>query len=238
MKGIILAAGRGRRMGNLTEDNPKCLLKFKGKPLIEWQILAMKKAGILEIGIVTGYKKELLEQYGLHCFHNPEWEKTQMVESLFCAEVWLRSTTCIVSYSDIFYTPKAIVSLKNSLGPIAITYDKNWLQLWTKRFKKPLDDAETFKIDTNGKVLEIGNKTNDPSEIMGQYMGLLKLSPESWPEMNQIRSALSKSENQSLQMTQLLQKIIHKKALNVTGVAYSQKWYEIDSAQDLVYGNN
>ena len=224
-------------MGDLTEENPKCLLKFRGKPLIEWQILAMKKAGIYEIGVVTGYKKELLEKYGLRFFHNPEWEKTQMVESLFCAEVWLRSTTCIVSYSDIFYTPKAIVSLKNSPYPIAITYDKNWLQLWTKRFKTPLDDAETFKIDENGKVLEIGNKTNDPSEIMGQYMGLLRLGPESWPEMKQIRSVLSESEKRSLQMTQLLQKIIHKNKLNVTGVAYSQKWYEIDSAQDLDYAN-
>ena len=60
MKAIILAAGRGSRMKHLTDEKPKCLAKLGGKLLIEWQLEALSAAGINEIAIVTGYKKELL----------------------------------------------------------------------------------------------------------------------------------------------------------------------------------
>ena len=63
MKGLILAAGRGRRMMSLTESVPKCLLEIDGKPLLQRQIEAMKEAGISEIAIVTGYKSNLLKKF-------------------------------------------------------------------------------------------------------------------------------------------------------------------------------
>ena len=64
MKAIILAAGRGSRMGQLTNDKPKCLLMINGKTLIELQITAITNAGIKDIAIVTGYKAEMLKSYG------------------------------------------------------------------------------------------------------------------------------------------------------------------------------
>ena len=60
MKAIILAAGRGSRMKNLTDEKPKCLAKLRGKPLLEWQLTSLREAGIEDIAIVTGYKRELL----------------------------------------------------------------------------------------------------------------------------------------------------------------------------------
>ena len=56
MRAIILAAGRGSRMKKLTEMHPKCLIKFKGKSLLDWQIEAIKKVGIENIALVTGTK--------------------------------------------------------------------------------------------------------------------------------------------------------------------------------------
>lgn len=82
MKAIILAAGRCSRMKDLTDDRPKCLVELRGKPLLEWQLIALRAAGISEIAIVTGYKRELLCNRGLHEFHNPRWADTNMVSSL------------------------------------------------------------------------------------------------------------------------------------------------------------
>ena len=65
MKAIILAAGRGSRMKSLTDEQPKCLIELRGKTLLEWQLGALREAGIAEIGIVTGYKRELLSNRGL-----------------------------------------------------------------------------------------------------------------------------------------------------------------------------
>ena len=60
MKAIILAAGRGSRMKELTEEIPKCLLEVEDKALLDRQIESLRGAGIDEIAIVTGYKRELL----------------------------------------------------------------------------------------------------------------------------------------------------------------------------------
>ena len=57
MKAIILAAGRGSRMGAFTKDKHKCLLKVEGKRLIDWQIEALINCGLKDIGIVTGYRR-------------------------------------------------------------------------------------------------------------------------------------------------------------------------------------
>ena len=65
MKAIILAAGRGSRMKNMTDERPKCLVELGGKPLLEYQLTALRQAGINEIAVVTGYRRELLVGYGL-----------------------------------------------------------------------------------------------------------------------------------------------------------------------------
>ena len=104
MKAIILAAGRGSRMGEATETGPKCLTKLHGTPLLDMQIEALNAAGLSEIAIVTGYMADKLTGRGLHTFHNPYWETTNMLASLTFASAWLRNEECIVSYSDIFTT--------------------------------------------------------------------------------------------------------------------------------------
>lgn len=103
MRALILAAGRGSRMKKLTEKTPKCLLEVQGKALLDWQIEAIRKAGIEEIAIVTGYERELLVNRGLVEFHNERWSETNMVESLFIADFWRKDGPCIVSYSDLIY---------------------------------------------------------------------------------------------------------------------------------------
>ncbi len=60
MKAVILAGGFGKRLRPFTDDRPKPLLEIGGKPIMEWQILWLKKFGIREFVILTGYKKETL----------------------------------------------------------------------------------------------------------------------------------------------------------------------------------
>ena len=58
MQGLILAAGKGTRMGNI--DVPKCMLEINGRPIIKHQIDSFKKNGIEDIFVVTGYKSEMI----------------------------------------------------------------------------------------------------------------------------------------------------------------------------------
>jgi choline kinase len=233
MKAIILAAGRGSRMKSLTDERPKCLVELRGKTLLDWQLGALRNAGVNEIAIVTGYKRELLAGRGLVEFHNPRWAETNMVSSLACAEAWLAAQTCIVSYADIFYDSSAVALLVNCPAPLAVTYDSNWLVSWKERFGDPLLDAETFRLKPDGTLSEIGNKPRSIEEIEGQYMGLLRFTPAAWIEVSRIRADLTDAERDAMHMTETLQKLIDAGRMPVCAVRYDRSWGEIDSAEDL-----
>ncbi len=233
MKAIILAAGRGSRMKHLTEEHPKCLIKLNGKPLIDWQIETIKSAGITEIAIVTGYKNNLLNNRGLVEFFNHRWETTNMVTSLICADSWLNNNDCIVSYSDIFYKKSAIKSLVDNKSNLAITFDPNWEELWSKRFGDPLLDAETFKLKNNKFLAEIGKPPNLLKEIEGQYMGLLKFTPKGWNIFKEAKVNFFSEKSDNVHMTSVLQAIIELNKENITAIPYNDVWGEFDSPEDL-----
>jgi choline kinase len=234
MKAIILAAGRGSRMKDLTNERPKCLVEMRGKVLLDWQLEALREAGISEIAIVTGYKRELLSNRGLVEFHNPRWAETNMVSSLTYAQEWLLAEPSIVSYSDIFYEASAVKSLLSCVASLAVTYDPHWLKLWEKRFGDPLVDAETFRVNSDKTLAEIGNKPNSVQEVQGQYMGLLRLTPEGWGEMLRIRAGLPPAECDRMHMTGTLQRVIEAGRIAVEAIPYELSWGEVDSAEDLM----
>lgn len=233
MRAIILAAGRGSRMKSLTEKHPKCLVKLDGKSLLDGQINSLKEAGIKKIGIVTGYKRESLTKKKLKEFYNEHWKNSNMVFSLTHASDWLSKENCIVSYSDIFYSAQAVRSLIKSTASIAITYDPNWLELWKQRFYEPLDDAETFRLSSKNTLLEIGGKPNTINEIQGQYMGLLRFTPNGWSQVIKYLSTINNKRIDKLQMTEMLQGMIMNFRVSIKAIPYRGFWGEIDSKEDL-----
>lgn len=230
MKGIILAAGRGSRMGQLTETQPKCRTVLHGKSLIEWQLDALHQADIREISIVCGYLAKTFD-FDVQYFHNPRWAETNMVMSLVAADQWLATDTCVVSYSDIVYSADAVERLKSADGDIVMTYDPNWRTLWERRFVDPLSDAETFRLEGN-RVLEIGNRAASLDQIEGQYMGLLRFTPKGWQAVSGFLSARTPEQRDRMDMTLLLQGLIAE-GVEINAVAISDAWYEVDNENDL-----
>jgi len=235
MRAVILAAGRGSRMKGHTENKPKCLVALAGKSLLQRQVESLRSAGIESIAVVTGYRSQSLSSFGLHEFHNHRWTSTNMVSSLRCARDWLCEDECIVSYSDIFYEPSAIISLSRSPYPLTILYDINWRKAWSGRFANPLDDAESFMFDGDSFVFEIGRKVADFRFVQGQYMGLLKFDPHAWSSAESFLSGLSSPAVDKMYMTELLQGLISSATCRVKALPYSGQWGEIDSPQDLAY---
>lgn len=233
MKAIILAAGRGSRMEEMTDDRPKCLVEVRGRSLLNRQIDALRGAGIEDIAIVTGYRREMLATRGLVEFHNARWDETNMVSSLECAAGWLEQGPCLVSYSDIFYPVEAVRRLLDSPARLAVLYDTGWQELWTKRFGDPLIDSETFRLDDAGNVIEIGNRPTALEQVQGQYMGLLRFTPEAWREIQRLRADLPPAQRDAMHMTGTLQKIIQAGRMPVAAVPFSGEWGEVDSLEDL-----
>lgn len=238
MKSLILAAGRGSRMRHLTADRPKGLTPFNGVPLIERQCKSLRDAGATDIGIITGYMAEMFTPYADCTFHNPRWADTQMLTSLSYADAWLSQEPVIVSYSDIFYDAETVRVLAQAKTSLAISFDENWAGQWTGRFDDPLDDAETFRLRAGtGDIRllqEIGGKPRSLDEIEGQYMGLLRFTPEAWAETQVLRSEMPQDQRDWLSMTELLNMLIMR-GMDIQATACVGPWGEIDSVEDLAF---
>jgi len=232
MRAIILAAGRGSRMNSLTEDRPKCLVELDHKPLIRRQIAALRGGGVSTIGIVRGYLGNMINVEDVTYFENPRWRETNMVMSLVAASTWLESDSVVISYADIFYKSDAVLDLVATPGDLVIAYDRGWRSLWARRFADPLSDAETFRTDARGNLIEIGRRTTRIDDIEGQYMGLLKFTPQAWRAVEDVLAGVDAKTRDAMDMTTLLRTLLDS-GFSVGTVGVSGQWGEIDNSGDL-----
>jgi len=231
MKAIILAAGRGSRLGALTDQRPKALVAFNGVPLIERTVRTFRAAGITQIGIVAGYRSDMLAPYADRLFINPLWSTTGIRQSLSTAHEWLDSEPCVVSYGDIFYSPTLVSDLMRKNEDIDLGYDPEAVKLWQQRFENPLDDMERFVID-NARICEIGHHAQSLEQIQGQYMGLFKLTPAGWRALNGQLERLSPEQRDQVDMTSLFSLLIEA-GVRVGGTPTNEPWGEIDCPSDV-----
>src|ERR1700761_6561858 len=233
MRAIILAAGRGSRMGPLGGERPKCLIELEGKSLIERQVAALRGGGVDEIAVVRGYRAEMIDVPGICYFANERWAETNMVMSVFAAASWLRSAPAIVSYADIFYRSELVRDLAAAQGQLVVAYDRDWSRLWRRRFADPLADAETFRADASGRLLEIGGKTDRIEDIQGQYMGLFKLTPAAWCHIEALLNALEPAIRDRLDVTGLLRRLLARDEIAIGTFGAHGQWGEIDNPEDV-----
>jgi len=243
MKGIILAAGEGRRLRPLTEDKPKSMIEFCGMTLLQRQVNVMKECDINDIIVITGYKSDIIDISGVTYYKNEEFEETNMVETLFCAKEELEGEI-IVSYADIIYERNVLQKLIDSKQKISVVIDEKWEKYWNKRFEDPLNDVESLKINSKGNIIDIGQKTRSLEEIQGQYIGLMKFDSEGTKiisdfyhrckeeSKNGSNILNSKIEFKKSYLTDLLQGLIvdgnELKAVFVNG-----GWLEFDTINDF-----
>ena len=232
MRAVILAAGRGSRLGTLSEDRPKCFVELNNKPLIQRQMEALRGGGVSTIGIVRGYLGNMIAFEDATYFENPRWAETNMVMSLVAAAAWLRSDSVVISYADIFYGRDVVRDLASSSGDLVVAYDPGWRSLWTRRFADPLSDAETFRTDARGNLVEIGKRAKHLDEIEGQYMGLLKFTPDAWRAVEAVLSSVDAKARDAMDMTTLLGSLLQS-GFPIRTVGITGQWGEIDSSGDL-----
>jgi choline kinase len=232
MRALILAAGRGSRMLALTEDRPKGLVQLAGRPLLDYQIQALRAGGVTEIAIVTGYRGAQLRPYADRVFENPRWQETNMVRSLTCASEWLEAAPCLVSYADIVVSSRTVADLAAAEADLSISFDPSWLDLWSARFADPLSDAETFQRDADGRLTEIGARPDHLGQVQGQYMGLLKFTPAGWARVRDRLNGPLAHRLDKLDMTSLLADLLAA-GQKITTMPATGHWLEADSADDL-----
>lgn len=172
MRMIVLAAGSGSRMRPLTEDRPKAVIPFLGRPIIDWILTNAAENGLTENVIVGGYRADLLPTGRAQVLPNPDHAGSSVVESLMIAEEWF-GEGFVLSYGDIVYRPEVLRALLASTAEIGVVVDTDWLQYWERRFEDPYEDAVSLRMTPDGTIRSIGQTVSRIEDVQGRFIGLV-----------------------------------------------------------------
>lgn len=234
MRAVILAAGRGKRLGTATDDRPKCLVELAGRSLLDRQLTALRAGGAPDVAVVAGWHAERFDTDRLTVFRNDRWAETTQVESLLAADPWLRAGPVVVSYGDIVYSAETVRALIACPHELAIAYDPGWRAVWERRFAEPLDDAETFRLGEAGLLTEIGGRPRSVAEVEGQYVGLLKFTPPAWALVRAV--VRTEAAVHGADLTGLLRFLLRERGTAIGTTPVSGPWWEFDQPSDIAAG--
>lgn len=236
MQAIILAAGMGRRLGELTKNNTKCMVEVNGVKLIDRVLTYLSHLDLKRIVIVVGYQAENLvnhveNQYGslnIEFVENPIYDKTNNIYSLALAKDKFKEDDTLLLESDLIYEESMLRLLVDNQQPdlaLVAKYEK-----WMDGTMVTIDDdcnilnfisKKEFKqteVDKYYKTVNIYKFSK--SYINNQYLPLL----EAYCQM--------KGNNEYYEEVLRVLTMIDKSSLKALPIG-DEKWYEIDDIQDL-----
>ena len=236
MQSIILAAGMGSRLGALTAETTKCMVKVNEVTLIERLLSQLEDLKLSRIVIVTGYKGKKLQDYiktlGIKTeivfVDNPIYDKTNNIYSLYLARNYLLSEDTMLFESDIIFDDKIIKSLyadKRETLAVVAQYE-SWMDGTVVRLS---DDDEILDV-IPGKDFDYSQKEHY-FKTVNVYKFSKTYSTQFYvPFFEAYIHAVGNNvyyENVLRILTMLDNTGIHAMRLN------GEKWYEIDDIQDL-----
>jgi len=240
MNAIIIAAGSGKRISEDVKDLPKSLLTVNGKPIIAYQIQALKQVGIKNIVVITGIHDEKFGIENVHYIKDHYYNEHDIMGSLMEAKDFLKNDV-LVLYSDIIFELKILKQILDSKGDISIAIDMTWEKMYEGRTEHPKSEAENVQLNKAKKIIKIKKNIKNENNDVGEFLGIVKFSPYGSGLFVKQYEELIKTHVGTFQqapsvfkayLTDMIQELVDSK-IDVEPVIISGKWYEIDTAQDL-----
>jgi choline kinase len=249
MKAIIVAAGRGKRLGVETDGIPKCMVKVGGKSILHWQLEALAAAGVDDVVIVRGYLGDRITPPAgpapkLRFVDNPEWANNNILTSLLYAEAEM-SDGFLFTYSDIVFTREHACRVAAATAPIALIVDRRWRDAYGGRTLHPVSEAELARVTGTGDravVTRVGKRQVSEDEAMGEFSGLARFAPEGAAALRAVwHEALARGLDAPFGAAATLRQSYLSDGLNAVAdrgvtlgaVLVDGGWREIDTEQDL-----
>ncbi len=232
MKAVILAAGRGSRLGSVTGGRPKCLLSFGGRTILDRQIDALLGAGVAEIALVVGHAKQQLiahvhgryegEAGRISFIENPEYADTNNMVSLWLAREWLGDDPFVCLNADVLCHRGVVQRAVEARGDLVVLIDREYRE-------------ETTKVRIEDDRVVALAKTITRANFDGTFVNIATFSAAGG------RTLFAAAEEMFAagQRNQFYNDVLHLLAGRGVAVGYEEigdlPWAEIDDGQDLAY---
>ncbi len=229
MKALILAAGKGERLKELTKDRPKGMVSVGGRPLIDHVLDFLDHPKITEVGIVTGYQPEILESHikaislshnpTISLFRNPHFHEGS-IRTIMTAQDFLDTDFIVLNADHIYPKRMADVYFSQCKGmTIACDFDR---ALTGDDMKIKLDSKRHLtKIRKDLKEFDGGyiGSTFVPKNRLGAYKEVLRASYEIYGKQSNAEAAVGHMAANG--------EVISVADLSNIG------WLEVDTQEDL-----
>jgi phosphoenolpyruvate phosphomutase len=249
-RAILIAAGRGKRLGLHTEDIPKCMVDVAGKPILGWVWDALASVGVTELVVIRGYRGDIVERFvtGLVpraiFVDNHEWETNNVLLSLAHARRYLDRPTYL-TYSDIVFTPGVAAATAASTASIGLVIDRAFRAIYEGRTEHPLDEGEVSDLMPDGSVARVGKRALPAAEAVGEFIGLARLDARGATIVGRTLDQLAQrylgrddapfqraARYRNAYLTDLWQELIDG-GIRIDPILIDGEWREIDTGQDL-----
>lgn len=225
MQAIIMAAGKGSRLGSLTEHLPKSLLEIKGKKLLDINIALLHKYGIWDITIVTGYQDGMFVDAtkgipGITLVYNPFYEFTNVIGSYYMGMKRLHDDF-IYLHADTICDIGIFHELLRADGDIVLPVDT-----------KPCDE-EAMKVRLEDeKIVEI-TKEMPVETAAGEFIGIAKIKKNVIDDLNASTAGVLRDKIFTSYFEGALQRVLDLKRYDVRMIETNGRfWGEVDFLED------
>ena len=235
---IVLAAGRGEELGELTHDRPKTMVQIGTMPLLGHIVSTYNSAGVKDIVVVRGYKKEAINLPSVTYADNDDYARTGELCSLLKGMSACRSSEhgLIVSYGDVLFRKYVVDLLRETEGDLIIVVDTEWR---ASANRNRIADYVRCSVPYSRKhynrtvLLQQMGPDLGADEIHGESTGFLKIAPAAVGIVEQVlHSILSQPGNERANMPVLINELVARK-YPVQAIYTSGNWCDIDSLEDV-----
>jgi len=224
---VILAAGRGLRMGGDTNSLPKCLLSVGGETILQFQLRALRWAGVDDVAIVTGYRAEAVHEEAkgrvAHFFHNADFDSTNSLYSFYCARSFAEGETLVIN-SDVVFHPALLTKLIEAPAPNALLYDP----------KTNMGDEEMkVAVAADGTVAHI-SKRMPPEQAAGENLGIVRFGAGTAGVAFEILSQGEPDRLRKQWLPECINQLRGVRAFHAIPIG-GLPWTEVDFTEDLEF---
>ena len=225
MKAIILAAGKGSRISDSIGPVPKSTLEINGEPLIRTTLKKLLARNI-DTSVCTGYRSEkihdALSELNVTYFHNPFFDVTNNIASLWFSQSFMSDDDCIIISADVVFDDSLLNHLICEEGDLVMATDSSRIN----------DGDYFFSVDSNGSIIKYGPDV-PIEERYCEYVGISKVSAAAVAEFrNRLNSMIMNGEHQCYWENVFFTFIGDEKyKLRIADIAGSS-WREIDRIED------
>lgn len=236
MQAIILAAGMGRRLGEYTKDNTKCMLSINGERLIDRTLKQLAALRIDKVIIVVGYGADNLithignrydKSFKIEFINNPIYDKTNNIYSLALAKEKMKEDDTLLLESDLIYEENILqMAIESSYPNLALVAKwESWM------------DGTVVQIDEEHNIINFINSQAFSFRDVGSYyktVNIYKFSKKfAIRKYIPFLDAYCKAQGNNEYYEQVLRVIAFLNSQDVKALPIgNKKWYEIDDVQD------